>query len=101
MMSLSVLTARATVVVGIGWNSGVPLYCTSGAFRSVLTVAVCGICASSTASAACVVPGTDASTRERGWLSGIFLKSGGRFSVANVQGPLKSGAVNQRPEIRK
>ena len=49
---------------------------------------------------ACGVPGTDASTRDRGCSSGIFLKSSGRFGVANVQGPLKLGAENQRPATR-
>ena len=65
------------------------------------TVAVSGICASSTASAASGVPGTDASTRERGCSSGIFLKSSGSVSDANVHGPPKSGAENQRPAMRK
>ena len=72
-----------------------------GAWSVLLTRAVCGILASSTASAACVVPGTDASTRDRACSSGIFLKSSGRVGVANVHGPVKSGAENQRPETRK
>ena len=55
MMSLSVLTARATVVCSIGSNCGAPWYTTSGALMSfLLTVAVCGTDASSTASAAFV-----------------------------------------------
>ena len=75
---------------------------TSGAFTCFLsTRAVCGICASRTASAASSVPGTEASTRDRSCESGIFLKSSGRFGVANVHGPSKAGAVNQRPETRK
>src|SRR4030095_7306186 len=57
--------------------------------------------ASSTASAACVVPGTDASTRDRACSSGILLKSAGRLGEANVHGPPKSGAENQRPDVRK
>ena len=45
--------------------------------------------------------GTEASTRDRGCSSEIFLKSSGRFSVANVQGPVNPGDVNQRPVTRK
>src|SRR3954464_12619684 len=102
MISLSVLAARDTVVVGIGSNFGWPSKATSGAFTAFfVTVAVCLICASSTASADCDVPGTDARTRERECSSGIFLKSAGSVGVANVQGPVKSGAVNQRPDTRK
>src|SRR5579872_2240245 len=102
MMSLSVFAARATLVFSIGWNCGSPEYATSGAFTVFLSMrAVCGTCASRTASAACCVPGTDASTRERGCATGIFLKSSGRLGVANVHGPLKSGAVNHRPATRK
>ena len=101
-MSLSVLTARWTDVFSIGWNSGgPPWYATSGAASVLLTRAVCGTCASRIASAACVVPGTDARTRDRSCSSGICLNSAGRFSVANVHGPVKSGAENQRPDIRK
>jgi hypothetical protein len=66
-----------------------------------LTRAVCGTWARSTASAACCVPGTEARTRERGCSSGIFWKSSGSFGVANVHGPVKSAAVNQRPDTRK
>src|SRR2546427_127236 len=65
------------------------------------TLADCGICESSTASSACLVPGTDASMRDRGCVTGIRLKSSGRFGVANVHGPEKSGAENQRPATRK
>ena len=50
---------------------------------------------------ACCVPGTEARTRERGWPTGTFLKSSGSVGVANVHGPLKSGAENQRPDTRK
>ncbi len=102
MMSLSVLTARETVVVSIGSNLGVPpSYDTSGAFSVFLsTRAVCGMLASSTASAAFGEPGTEASTRERSCSSGIFLKSSGRLNDANVHGPVKSGAENHRPATR-
>ena len=55
----------------------------------------------STASVACGVPGTDASTRERGCSTGIFLKSSGSDGVANVHGPSRLGALNQRPATRK
>src|SRR5262245_31532660 len=100
-MSLSVFTARATVVDSIGWNSGAPEYVTSGALTSLLlTRAVCGTWASSTASAAWTVPGTDASTRDRSCSRGIFLKSAGSEGVANVQGPVNPGALNQRPDTR-
>ena len=103
MMSLSVFAARCRFVFSIGWNCGMPpSYATSGALICFLfTVAICGICASSTASAAWSVPGTDASTRDRSCDSGICLNSAGSDSVANVHGPVKSGALNQRPEIRK
>src|SRR5436190_1952841 len=57
--------------------------------------------ASRTASAACGVPGTDASTADRTCSSGIFLNSSGSVGVANVHGPVKSGAENQRPATRK
>ena len=102
MMSLSVLTARETVVCSIGWNCGSPWYCTSGAFTCFLsTRAVCGICASRTASAASSVPGTEASTRDRSCESGIFLKSSGRVGRRERPRPVEAGAVNQRPETRK
>src|SRR4051812_45972890 len=102
MISLSVLAGGDTVVAGIGSNFGWPSNATSGALIDFLvTVAVCLICASSTASAACDVPGTDARTRERACSSGIFLKSSGSVGVANVHGPVKSGALNQRPDTRK
>jgi hypothetical protein len=45
--------------------------------RLLVDASVCGTCASSTASAACCVPGTEASTRERGCSSGIFWNSAG------------------------
>jgi len=52
-MSLSVLTARSTVVGSIFWNCGSPSNAVSGALTSfLLTRAVCGICASITASIA-------------------------------------------------
>ena len=53
------------------------------------------------ASAACVVPGTDARTRDRSCSSGICLKAAGSVGVANVHGPVKSGAENHRPATRK
>ena len=46
------------------------------------------------------VPGTEASTRERGCSTGMRAKSGGSDGVANVQGPLSCDAVNQRPATR-
>ena len=46
------------------------------------------------------VPGTEARTLERSCSSGIFRKSAGSDSVANVHGPVKSGAENQRPATR-
>src|SRR5688572_15851844 len=100
-MSLSVFAARDTVVGTIASNCGSPWYDTSGAFTVfLLTRAVCGTCASSTASAACTVPGTDASTRDRSCSSGIFAKSAGSDGVANVHGPVNPGALNQRPDTR-
>ena len=103
MMSLSVLTARATRRrldrLELRLRPGTRPRAPSAAF--LFTRAVCGTCASSTASAACGVPGTEASTRERGCSSGIFLKSAGSVGVANVHGPVKSGAENQRPATRK
>jgi hypothetical protein len=74
---------------------------TSGALTFfLLTRAVCGTCASSTASAACGVPGTDASTRERGCSREMRWKSPGSVVVANVHGPVNPGEVNQRPATR-
>ena len=67
----------------------------------LLTRAVRGTPARTTASIASLVPGTDASTRALGWERGIRLKSSGRLVVANVHGPAKSGAENHRPATRK
>ena len=102
MMLLSVLTARSTLVFSTFSNLGAPpMYATSGAFSVFLfTRAVCGTCAMRTPSAACCVPGTEARTRERGCSRGIFLKSSGKVGVANVQGPVNPGALNQRPDTR-
>src|SRR6476661_10275082 len=97
-MSLSVLTAYATLDHAIDRKSGVPLNTTVGALSALLfTHATCFVRASSVASMACAVPGTEASTCDRGWPTGIFWKSRGRSFVANDHGPLKSGATNQRP----
>ena len=102
MMSLSVLTARATVVFSIGSNCGSPWYATSGAFTSFLF---------------------DArrlrNLREQHGL-GRLLRAGHRREHARARvlerdllevlgqrsawrtstGPLKSGAENQRPATR-
>ena len=65
------------------------------------TVAVWGIEFATTAAWACLVPGTDALTFSIGLSSGMFLKSGGRLATGTyVQGPVVSGALNQRPAIR-
>jgi hypothetical protein len=65
------------------------------------SVACCGTCASISASCACGVPGTETSTKPRGPFAGMRAKSGGRLAVANVHGPSRLAAANQRPEVRK
>src|SRR5262245_13416992 len=63
------------------------------------TVAVCGIVLAITASCASGVPATDGSTAPASEVFGILEKSAGRALLAtNVHGPLKPGAVNQRPD---
>src|SRR5262245_55651976 len=98
--SLSVFTARAIGVPAIRRKTGGPSYATAGAFSFLLTRTEYRARATRAASAACGVPGTDANTRDRGWSSGIFVKSSGSRRVANVHGPVKSGAANQRPDTR-
>jgi hypothetical protein len=102
-MSLSVFTARSTPCDPLyGLELRGALIRDSGAFSSfLLTRAVRGTIASSTASVACGVPGMDASTRERGCSTGMRLKSSGNDGVANVHGPSRLALLNQRPATRK
>ena len=67
----------------------------------MLIVAWCGTCASSTASSASCVLGTEASTNAMGLDLGIFANSAGRSADAAVHGPLGEGERNQRPATRK
>src|SRR5512140_3870033 len=63
------------------------------------TVAVCGMELAITASFACGVPETDASTTPAGELAGMRRKSGGRSAPATkLQGPLSAAARYQRPD---
>src|SRR4249920_227986 len=66
------------------------------------TAAVCGIELAITASCACGVPATEASTMDAGEpLAGICLNDAGSALLATkVHGPLSCGARNQRPAIR-
>src|SRR5512132_1604369 len=62
------------------------------------TVAVCGIEFAITASCACGVPATVGSTAPASDCGGIFAKSAGSASAgANVHGPVRLAALNQRP----
>lgn len=61
---------------------------------------VVGICAINTASFASDVPGTEARIALAGLDNGIFAKSLGRFSDAKVHGPVRLGALKQRPAAR-
>src|SRR5262245_21557030 len=89
-------------VSGIGANFGSPAYVTFTAFSAsaLFTTTVVGIWASSTASMACSVPGTEASTSPLGPFGGIARKSFGRSALAYVHGPWRDFARNQRPETR-
>ena len=65
-----------------------------------LTVAVCGIEFSITASCACGVPATVGSTAAARVPGGMRAKSAGSaLAATKVQGPPRPGAVNQRPAI--
>jgi hypothetical protein len=64
-------------------------------------VADCGIEFAMSASCACGVPATEASTTPAGESFGIFAKSGGSaFAATKVHGPERPGARYQRPEMR-
>ena len=100
MMSLSVLTARCDGRrldrLELRRRPGRPPRAPCRSLRRRAPSA--GICASSTASAACVVPGTDASTRDRGCSSGIFLNSSG--SVEGRERPRAAEAGRREPAAR-
>ena len=68
-----------------------------------LTSAVWGMLLSMTASWACGVPGTAASTAPRGCVSGIFAKAAGTFSCGTYShGPsVRDGPRNHRPDSRR
>src|SRR5512134_941458 len=83
MMGVGLLTTYCSGVPSIGRYCGAPskLGVNLGPFFSG-TVAVCGIEFSITASCACGVPGTDASTAPAGESGGMRLKSAGSALLA-------------------
>src|SRR5215207_7609118 len=99
MTGTDALIARATCVPGSSTNCGGPSYFALNVGPPLRgTVAVCGICASTTALRACGVPGTAASTAPASDVGGMRAKSAGNASAATyVQGPSMDGARNQRP----
>ena len=98
MIGTEAFTTYRSGVPSMALSVGGPSYRTSSCARRLI-VAVCGISLAITASRACGVPGTDASTSPFGWLSGMRAKSGGsRSPLTNCQGPCSDGARNQRPE---
>src|ERR1700709_1507721 len=102
MTLAGVFDAYDIAVPSIGAKAGSPLYdtLTAAAAAAGFPSTDVGICASSTASRASGVPGTEASTREAGLPAGIIAKSRGSWSVAYVHGPAGPGAENQRPLLR-
>src|SRR5258708_1398533 len=89
-------------VPGIGTTFGGPskFGVNLGPFLSG-TVAVCGMELAITASCACGVPATVGSTAPASDCGGIFAKSAGSASAAaNVHGPVRLAALNQRPASR-
>src|SRR5262247_2164221 len=99
MIGIDELLMYWSAVPAIGAYCGAPskLGMNFGPFLSG-TVAVCGIEFSITASCACGVPATVGSTAPASDCGGIFAKSAGSALLATkVHGPLRLGAVNQRP----
>ena len=92
MMSLSVLTARETVVVLDRLELRIALVVDLGRLHrpscSRAPSAASAPAAPPRPPATCPAP--TASTRERGCSSGIFLKSSGSVGVANVHGPVEA-----------
>ena len=65
-----------------------------------VTVAVCGMLLAMSASCACGVAGTEASTTPAGLPSGMRTKSGGSWPPGTYShGPPVDLARNQRPEM--
>ena len=87
-------------VSAIGWNCGGPSKLGTKLGPPVSgTVAVCGIELAITASCACGVPATAASTTAAGELVGMCAKSGGKaLAGTKLHGPLVPAARNQRPD---
>src|SRR5262250_1880044 len=100
MIGEEALTTYWSCVPSIGFICGAPSILTGwGLVVETVTAAVCGMLLASTASCACVVPGTDAFTFSMGLSSGIEAKSCGRAPNATyVHGPSGPGALNHRPE---
>ena len=87
------------LVPGTVSNFGSPSYGTVSLAVARSMAAVCGICASITASEACVVPGTDARTSAFAEDGGIFANDlGSESGRTNVHGPANEADANQRPD---
>ncbi len=100
MMGVGAFAAYASGVPAMGRHCGGPSYVAVKCAAARVTVAVCGMLLAITASCACGVPGTEASTTPLAPPSGIFAKSGGSWPPGTYsQGPSVDRARNQRPEI--
>src|SRR6266849_10961878 len=100
MIGVGELTTYLSVVPSTGRNWGAPSKTgeNAGPFTRG-TVAVWGMEFAITASCACGVPATAASTTPAGEAGGICLKSVGRLPLGiYVQGPVTAGARYQRPD---
>src|SRR5277367_1638562 len=92
-----VFTADVMLVPWMGWKLGAPSYWMVGPGASRFTSAVCGICASITASWAWVVPETKARTSPLAEAGGMRVKSGGSWSErTKLHGPWKEVPAYQR-----
>src|SRR5262245_19737479 len=99
MIGVGEFGAYWSVVPEIGANFGAPSYTASneGPPESG-TVAVCGIEFAITASRACCVPLTEASTTPAGDAGGICAKyAGNELLATNVHGPSSFALRYQRP----
>ena len=96
-------TAYWSDVPSMGWNFGVPSKVARYVVVFRLTSAVWGMLLSMSASWACGVPGTEASTAPRGCASGIFAKAAGTLSCGTYShGPsVRDGPRNHRPDSRR
>src|ERR1041384_4561520 len=101
MTGVVVLAAYISEVFSIDRNCGVPSKLTVRNAVLRVIVAVCGIAFAISASFACGVPGTEASTDAFLCVAGIFAKSAGSLSPGTFcHGPSIEGDLNQRPESR-